>query len=298
MKKEDLFRSDIPPVKDTYETFFHAAETHFPALRVTEFGKSLLGRELFAAEIGTGGRRLFYVGAHHASEWLTSYLLMDMIVALADDEKTDVFEIRKEFLLQNFTFTILPVLNPDGVRLAIGEIGATPLYEREMRMSGGDFSHWQANARGVDLNHNYAFGFSEYKRREREAGILPGATRFSGEYPESEPETRVVASYLRTVMPTALITLHSQGEEIYFSPHGDPRAARVARRLSRALGYPVGTPEGMAAYGGLSDYAGNVLGIPSYTLEVGRGENPLPLSAYPALCRRVLPALLRFPAML
>ena len=121
---------------------------------------------------------------------------------------------------------------------------------------------------------------------------MPGATRFSGEYPESEPETRAVASYLRTVMPTALITLHSQGEEIYFSPHSDPRAARVARRLSR------GTPEGMAAYGGLSDYAGNVLGIPSYTLEVGKGENPLPLSAYPALCRRVLPALLRFPAML
>ena len=29
-----------------------------------------------------------------------------------------------------------------------------------------DFSHWQANARGVDLNHNYDSGFYEYKKIE------------------------------------------------------------------------------------------------------------------------------------
>ncbi len=300
MRNDDFFRPDTPPTGESYEDFFRTAEERYPALRVTRFAKSLLGREIFAARIGDGGRHLFYVGTHHALEWITSYLLMDMILELASaaEEKRQIEGINIGFLLQNFTFTILPVLNPDGVRLALGEIGETPLHDRQLRMSGGDFSSWQANARGVDLNHNYDRGFSAYKRLEREEGIFPGPTRFAGEYPESEPETHAVASYLRTTVPEAVITLHSQGEEIYFSPRTDPRAGRIARRLSRVLSYPVATPVGLAAYGGLADYAGDVLGIPSYTIEVGRGKNPLPLTDYPALRRRVLPALFRFGTML
>ena len=300
MKPEEFFRPDLPPTGDTYEDFFRAAEEDYPKLRVTRFAKSLLGRDIPAAELGHGRRRLFYVGTHHALEWITSYLLMDFILVLArsEEEKAAIEGINVEFLLQNFTFTVIPNLNPDGTRLTCGGIEQTPLYERQMRMSGGDFSLWQANARGVDLNHNYDCGYAAYKRLEGEEGIMAGATRYSGEYPESEPETHAVASFLRTAMPTAVITLHSQGEELYFAPRGDARAGRIARRLSRALAYPIGTPEGLSAYGGLTDYAGDVLGIPSYTLEVGKGKNPLPLTDYPALRHRVLPALFRFGTML
>lgn len=300
MKTENFFRPDLPPTGDTYEDFARMAEDAFPNLTVTRFAKSLLGKDIYSFGIGRGQRHLFYVGTHHALEWMTSYLLMDFVVTFArhSEEKSTTGEVNIDFLQQNFTFTIVPNLNPDGVRLACGGIETTPLYDRQMRMSGGDFSDWQANARGVDLNHNYERGFATYKRMEREAGIAAGATRFSGEYPESEPETHAVASFLRTVMPDAILTLHSQGEEIYYAPRADARAGRIARRLSRALAYPVAVPEGMAAYGGLADYAGDVLGIPSYTVEVGKGTNPLPLSDYVSLRRRVLPALFRFGTML
>jgi g-D-glutamyl-meso-diaminopimelate peptidase len=77
------------------------------------------------------------------------------------------------------------MLNPDGVDLQIKGIEAGGiLSERLLKMNGReDFSHWQANARGVDLNHNYDAGFHEYKKLEKENDICAGATRYSGEYP-------------------------------------------------------------------------------------------------------------------
>ena len=38
--------------------------------------------------------------------------------------------------------------------------------------------------------------------------------------------------------------------------------------------------KGMAAYGGLTDWCIRSLQIPSFTLECGKGENPLPLEEY------------------
>ena len=43
-------------------------------------------------------------------------------------------------------------------------------------MNGGseDFTRWQANVRGVDLNHNYDAGFDAYKQLEPSLGITGG----------------------------------------------------------------------------------------------------------------------------
>ena len=87
-----------------------------------------------------------------------------------------------------------------------------------MKMSGKDLSRWQANARGVDLNHNYDAGFYEYKKLEEEKGIVAGATRYSGEHPFSEPETAYLSSFIRfTESLSMIMTFHSSSEEIYYS---------------------------------------------------------------------------------
>jgi g-D-glutamyl-meso-diaminopimelate peptidase len=131
----------------------------------------------------------------------------------------------------------------------------------------------------VDLNHNYDAGFWEYKRIESSLGIEGGGpTRYAGEYPASEPETAALLSLLQLVSPSIILTLHTQGREIYYTA-GDyalPRTASVARAMARHAGYRAEIPEGAAAYGGLTDFAVSRLGIPSYTIECGYGENPLP----------------------
>lgn len=273
-----------------------ALAAKYPSFRYTALGKSIEGREIPLLRIGKGKRAVLYVGTHHAMEWLTALWLLrfaEEVAAYADGE---VCGTSVGYLLKSRTLYILPMLNPDGVYLQQNGTADEPLAERKRRMNGGspDFTHWQANARGVDLNHNYDAGFAEYKAREQREGIDAGRTRYSGICPESEPETRALASLVRSLPLSAILTLHTQGEEIYA-----PIASAAARALARLCGYRYTVPDDPHAQsGGLSDWAAGVLGIPSFTVECGKGENPLPLSVFPSVYERIRPLLFRAPLYL
>ncbi len=268
-----------------------------PRAECFEIGHSVLGRSIECFKIGNGRGRVALFGAHHALESITSNVLYAFVYIMLTGKgrETIVGDCDRGLFLSMYSYFVAPCVNPDGVELRYHGEGDTLLSSRQRRMSGGDYSAWQANARGVDLNHNYDFGFAEYKRLENERGILPGATLYSGEYPESEPESRAVAAAVRALAPKAVLTLHSQGEEIFFSPAS---AHRTAKRLSELTGYQLSAPSGTAAYGGLTDYTGGALGVPSFTLEVGVGKNPLPESSVPHVLRRVGHALFRLPSLL
>lgn len=278
---------EIIYTEDKRREFLHKYNQIYSSAYTAILARSILGRDIDYYRLGTGKRNIVAVGAHHGMEYISSAATYDLIGFLSKKSTRGAMfcGVNLEILLQMFTFWLVPCLNPDGVELCTSGISKTPLYDRQVRMNGGslDFSDWQANARGVDLNHNYAEGFFEYKRIEGAENISAGKTRFSGEYPESEPEVRGMANFIRTVMPDAVISFHTQGGEIFSSPK-DSRTARIAERLADAVGYKALYPTAHARYGGLCDYTGQNLGIPSFTVELGRGKNPLPHGAYPALC--------------
>ena len=266
-------------------------------LQQTIVARSILSRPIEGYFVGEGKKYILICATHHALESVTTniaFLLADLL--LEKRKGGNINGVDCKLMLSKYCFLILPCVNPDGVELRYRGVSDSLLRERQLRMSGGDFSSWQANARGVDLNHNYDSGFLEYKRLEGERGIIPGPTLYSGEYPESEPETRGVANLIRALSPASVVSLHTQGEEIYYQPK-DRKTARRAERLASLCGYTVGIPEGTAAYGGLSDYAGS-LGIPSFTLELGMGINPLDECEIPQIFSRVGEALAILPTLL
>lgn len=238
-------------------------------------GRSILAKPIEVLKIGKGKKKICIFAAHHALENITvniSFLLS--LCLLVPDFSPSLRLLNIPLLLDKYTYYIAPCVNPDGVELHLRGISDSPLRERQMRMSGGDFSSWQANARGVDLNHNYAYRFDEYKLLERDKGIKAGATLYAGESAESEPECRSVANFVRFTEPCAVISLHTQGEELYYMPK-NARTERIAKRLAGSMGYKLKEGSGTDAYSGLCDYTGS-LGIPSFTVELGRGKNPLP----------------------
>lgn len=260
--------------------------------------KSMLGKEIEYYKIGNGKKSIVAVGAHHGMEHISCAALFYCIDKMLDNltRGKSSYGIDVGFLLQKFTFWFVPCINPDGADMMISGAEASPILARQIRMNGSeDFSSWQANARGVDLNHNYDFKFFEYKQLERKEGIEAGRTRYSGEYPESEPETKALASLLRTLKPELALSFHTQGELIYPRPRNDSYTLRLAERAAAVMGYELSVPEGLADYGGFSDYAGEVLGIPSLTVELGKGENPLPYSQLPSICERVYKLLVLLP---
>ena len=266
-------------------------------VRGSIIARSILSRPIEAYFIGKGKRYILVTAAHHSLESITANFAFTFIdYLLSKNDNGSVNGIDCKFLLSNYTFIVITCVNPDGVELRFNGAENTPLYDRQMRMSGGDFSTWQANARGVDLNHNYDAGFAEYKAIEREEGIAPGPTLYSGEYPESEPEAHGVANLVRTLMPYAVVSLHTQGEEIYAHPRS-ARVLRCAEKLASMTGYVLGVPSSTAAFGGLADYTG-ALGIPSFTIELGKGKNPLDESLLPLIFPRVADAIITLPSLL
>ncbi len=264
-------------------------------------GRSILGKDIDYYKIGNGKKHILAVGAHNGMEYITAAALYEFIDFFSEKATRGAIwnEINLQFLLQKFTYWIIPCMNPDGVDMNLCGIEKTPLYERQLRMNGGstDFTSWQANARGVDLNHNYNYGFLEYKRIEADKGIQAGKNQFSGEYPESEPETKSLANLVRTVAPTALVSFRSQGGEIFANPENE-YVKRVAKRVASSLGYKLSKAEVTASFGGLSGYTGEGLGIPSFAVKLGKEKNPLPASAFPSICDTVRKALVFLPTRL
>ena len=291
---------DKLPIGNYRREYFNAFREIGDLTEKRVIGKSVLGEGLCCYKIGRGKRGVVAVGAHHAMEHITASALYRFVDFLTEElARGRVFYgVNLTLLLQKFTFWIIPCLNPDGVDLHLASSTDNPLGERQIKMNGGeDFSRWQSNARGVDLNHNYDYGFYEYKGVEAVRGIYPGRGLFSGEFPESEPETRAMAGFVRALAPSLVVSLHTQGEEIYFAP-ADKRVGRIAARLAASLRYSSASPSGTALYGGLCDYTGYTLGIPSFTVELGRGENPLPMSELPHLAEVVRKALITLPTLL
>ncbi len=266
----------------------------YPSLFWGEIGKSTLGRPLRFFRVGQGRQCVLLVGAHHAMEWVTSlvlYRFLDDLLCAASRRGTGTL------LGESCSLFILPMLNPDGVEIALeGAEAAGPLRDRVIAQNGGDpdTTRWQANARGVDLNHNYDAGFESYREKERELGIFGGApTRYSGTHPFSEPETAAMQSFLQMIDPSLTLTLHTQGEEIFYHPTDPPIAGAEAygKLLAAMTGYRFGVAGGAAAYGGMSDYIAEVMRSPSYTLECGLGKNPLSCDAAEGIYLRLRRAL-------
>lgn len=287
---------DSPLDYNTLMRHVEALCEHYDSIELSYLGNSLFSRRIPMLSVGRrGAPEIFYVAGHHATEWLCTGVQLSFIAELCEKLECGgrAFGISLEYLTRTRRIVIVPQLNVDGTDIHINGVPVDcPIKDRLERAAGGDFSRWQANGRGIDLNHNYNARFYEYKSMEREMGIFSAApTRYSGEYPESEPETAALANYLRYSRPRLILSLHSQGEVIYGADSGVRGAREIAGRLGDACGYSLETPTGAAACGGLCDWYADECSAPALTLECGKGENPLPIESGAGIYARLRRAL-------
>ncbi len=278
-----------------------------PVAQLSYIGESVLGREIPLITLGeqNAPKSVLYVATHHACESICTSLLVKFLTEYVSlyEKNGSSYQININALHKMRKIYIVPMLNPDGVEYRLNGVGENnPIRERVIAYNGGeDFSLWQANARGVDLNHNYNAFFDEYKELEKERGITQGRTKYSGEYPESEPETAALCSFIRYILPTleGVITLHTQGEEIYYSSRGKlpKKSVHVSKILSKMTRYNLCEPSDTACYGGLTDYLITTHDIPAFTVECGRGTNPLPYDMLGKIYTDVREMLFTFPIL-
>ncbi len=250
-------------------------------LRPTVIGKSCAGRDITALSLGRGTDYSLFAAAFHGSEHITATILLMFVEELCEAIKNDGsiagLNARKALFGRGVVF--VPCVNPDGCEISVnGEVGCSGSAARISRMCKGDFKHWNANLRGVDINHNFSAGWQELRQLERRSGYLvPSPRRFGGYSPESEPETRALTDFCRSNRIHHAVALHSQGEVIYwdYGENRPPRAERMAQIMATASGYALDVPTGLAVGGGFKDWFIESFNRPAFTVELGRGENPL-----------------------
>lgn len=266
----------------------YALGEEFSFLDVFQIGKSVLGRPILALRIGNKDNCVLYAAGFHGSERLTTLcnlmFVEEFCTALRNNSDFSIANARNA--LCNKSIIIVPLVNPDGYEISLN--GPASAGERADRIReinvGNDIKYWNANANGIDINHNFDAGFEKMKEIEKSQGIFgPAPRRYGGTRPESEPETQALVNLVKQYNVIETLAWHSQGEEIYwqYGENTPEKALKLAQLFATASGYKVADPLPNSAYAGFKDWFIEKFGLPGFTIEIGKGENPLnPNSLY------------------
>ena len=275
------------------------ADTYSAAFSYQSIGKSVDGREIYACTVGNPNaeKKILLTGGMHGKEYLSSLLVMTQIeFYLANYETGSYNGLSYAELFENYAFYVLPMINPDGVMLALGgiesiqtpEVRATveKIYESNLRdglTTADDINvylayNWKANANGVDLNRNFALSnWSEVK-----TGILaPCYRNYKGPRAASEPETQAVSAYVEGLGEIkALLAYHTAGQVVYWDCGMTGGVRQKTYDLAKAVcdhtGYKLIYDEHLDA--SLNDWITLEKGVPSVTVEIANVVYPMPTS--------------------
>ncbi len=257
----------------------------YPFVKKFIIGKSCMGKNITALKIGGAGEYSLITAAYHGSERITATILLMFLNELCHAIKNDssiegVNAIRG---LSGRGVIFVPCVNPDGCDISLlGKAGCGGDSDLIARLCKNDFEHWNANFRGVDINHNFNAEWQKLREKERKMGIWgPSPTRYGGPFPESEPETQAIVALCKKVKIRHAVALHTQGEVIYwsFSDCTPKKSKRIAEILATAGGYALDVPIDIADGGGFKDWFITEFNRPAFTFEMGVGKNPLDAEA-------------------
>lgn len=258
--------------------------TQYPFINVELCARTCLGRGIFSLNIGNRDNSVIYAAGFHGCEWITCLALLLFTERLCHSIKSSelLCGVDMKRALTQLGVTIIPCVNPDGTEIAVHGIESAKNLKGFLRnIPCEDYSKWNANAMGVDINHNFSAGWHKLRHMEQEKGITgPSPRRYGGAFPESEAETKALTRLCRARHFRQCMAIHSQGQELYWQ-YGDNTPAQanmMAKILADSCGYTLVSNEGLSSHGGFKDWFINEFARPGFTMEIGKGENPLPHS--------------------
>lgn len=286
----------VPVVPFDYEAYRSAVyqlKRRYPFLQCRVIGRSHAGRAIFSLSIGHAKNPVLMAGGFHGIEWMTTLSLLSYLERLCAciQSQQELCGIQVAGALKGRELLLVPCVNPDGAQIAIhGSQGAGCYQETVRQIAQGDYTRWNANAVGVDINHNFDAGWDILHQMELDAGIRgPAPKQYGGPTAESEPETAALVRLTRLRQPRYVLAIHSQGEEIYwqYGKTDPPCARRLAEIFAAASGFELIQNAGLASHGGYKDWFIAECNRPGFTIEIGKGRNPLPLRDFPRVYQQV-----------
>ncbi|MDO8620139.1 MAG: M14 family metallopeptidase [bacterium] len=166
---------------------------------------------------------LFIGGIHGGYEWNT---------ALVAYEFMDYLKENPTVIPKNVKVTVIPVLNPDGLKKVVGTTGrfspASVSPSAEVVVSG------RFNANMVDLNRNFDCDWQTEGKWQTKT-VSGGSKAFS------ESESQAVKQYVETAKPSAVVVWYSSAGGVFSSNchNGVSAETKMLTKLfADASGYP------------------------------------------------------------
>lgn len=266
----------------------------YPFMRTRSIGTTVMGKNIPEARIGTGAKKVHVNGSFHANEWITTPVLMrflnEYLLALTNNGS-----IRGLLMLPLYnaaSLSIVPNVNPDGVDLVINGLPEEEPYRSSVlniNQGSTDFSGWKANIRGVDLNNQFP---AEWEIEAARKPTQPSPRDYPGPAPLTEPESIAMADLTREENFDRVLAFHTQGKVIFWGFLGlePPESETLVTEFARVSGYtPIRTVD---SYAGYKDWFIQDWRRPGFTVELGRGVNPLPISQFDEIYQEALGILL------
>jgi g-D-glutamyl-meso-diaminopimelate peptidase len=260
----------------------------FPFINVRTIGTSVLGNPIQEIRIGKGMKKVHMNASFHANEWITTMVLMNLVnqYLISLTNRSAIRGINTINLYNETELSIVPMVNPDGVDLVLNG-PPTSRHEQVLNINEGsnEFVHWKANIRGVDLNNQFPANWEV--EQERKVPKSPAPRDFPGKSYLSEPEAIAMAQLIKSNQYDRILAFHTQGEEFYWGYEGfePPESEVLAKEFERMSGYKA--IRNVDSHAGFKDWYIQEYKRPGFTIELGRGINPLPLSQFKDILQKV-----------
>ncbi|MBR3768405.1 MAG: peptidoglycan-binding protein [Clostridia bacterium] len=264
--------------------------TRYPFISRSTIGTSVMGKPLSVLTIGNGNNQIFINAGFHSNEWLNIPTVLKFTEEYLEAFVKNQFieGTSAEMLYNETSLHLVPLVNPDGLDLVTGALNEGEYYTRATEISASfpnvPFPQgWKANINGVDLNLQYPAGWENAREIKFSQGFTrPSPIEYVGSAPLTEPEAIAVYNYTLTNNFRIILAYHSQGSIIYWKYQDflPPESERIGNILSDASGYPLEITPPDSSFAGYKDWFIQEYNRPGYTIETGRGTNPLPIEQF------------------
>lgn len=190
----------------------------------TVIGTSVGGNDITAYHFGDGPSELIFAGGIHGGyEWntvLVAYELMDYLKA------------NPAVIPANIKVTVIPVLNPDGLKKVVGTTDR--FMPTDVSVSSETVIAGRFNANNVDLNRNFDCDWQASGKWQTKT-VSGGTAAFS------EPESKAVKSYVEINKPTAVVVWYSAAGGVFASScHNgvSTETNTITKKFADVSGYP------------------------------------------------------------
>lgn len=204
------------------QKYLEYIQNTYPCAALSVLGRSWAKRGIFSLSIGEGTDSVLLLAGLSAEDNAAPLLLYRFFERLCESHEQDrtlrAVKIRNSLCERRIT--VVPCLNPDAYEIRrYGAIGAGCYAGLVSRAVDKSYDNWHANARGVNVAHNFDYRHTPVLLKNENADVQPRPAPFAyaGPTAESETETQALVRLCKREHFRHAVVLSGTGGRVFWS---------------------------------------------------------------------------------